>query len=313
MSTLGLKIVATGRALPRRVVTNDEMSKMVDTSDEWIRTRTGIGQRHLCEEESCRSLAIAAAKQALEESGVAPEDIGYVVVATSTADTPFPSNACMVQKALGLSKETMAFDMAAACTGFLYGLTVCHRLLCGGQKPYALLVGSEQLSRIVDFSDRSTCVLFGDGAGAAVLGLQEGAFYSMAWSDGNDVALSCNGIGKEDQYLRMEGKDVFRFAVKAIPQGIEEVLKEAQLTMDDISLVVCHQANERIIDYVRRRYPGHEEKFYVNIQRYANTSAASIAIALDELRRTEHWRTGEKVLCVGFGAGFTWSSALLTI
>ncbi len=309
----GLKIVAMGSALPRRVITNEEMSQMVETDDEWIRSRTGIGQRHRCEEETCRSLAIEAAKRAFDEAGVAPEDIGFVIVATTTSDTIFPSTACMVQQALGLSTEVMSFDLSAACSGFLYGMTLCHRLLLGSKKPYALLIGSEQLSRIVDYTDRSTCVLFGDGAAAAVLGLQEGDFYARAWSDGNGDVLRCNGIGIEGQYLTMAGKDVFRFAVRVIPEGIEAVLGDAGLTMDDVDLVVCHQANARIIDHVRRKYPGHEDKFFINIERYANTSAASIPLALDELRKTEKWKPGARVLCVGFGAGFTWSSVLFEV
>lgn len=308
----GIKIVATAKALPRKVVSNHEMSNLVDTSDEWIRSRTGIWQRHFCTMETCQTLAIEAAEKALEKSGVPKEEIGIVLVATATGDHVFPSVACMVQKALGLEQEVMAFDLGAACTGFLYGLGVCHGLLLNQKKKYALLIGSEQMSKVTDMTDRSTCVLFGDGAGAAVLTLdEESEFYYKAWSDGNAEALSCPGAGSRNQYISMEGNQVFRFAVKVIPQGIEEVLKESGKAIRDIDYVICHQANERIIDHVSRKYPG--LRFYKNIHQYANTSAASIPIALDEMYEKKLLRKGMNVILVGFGAGFAWSSALLTI
>lgn len=307
----GIKIVATGRALPRKIVTNDDLSRLVDTNDEWIRTRTGIRQRHFCEEETCQSLAIEAAFQAVERAGINKQEIGTVIVATATADNVFPSVACMVQNALGLSKEVLAFDLSAACSGFLYGLGVCHSVLLNQKKKYALLIGSEQMSRILDMEDRSTCVLFGDGAGAAVITLDENEFYQKAWSDGNSEALSCKGAGYDNQYLSMEGSKVFKFAVKVIAQGIEEILAESGKTIGEIDYIVCHQANERIIDHVSRKYEG--IKFYKNMDRYANTSAASIPIALDEMYEKGMLKEGMQVILVGFGAGFTWSSALLTI
>ncbi|MBO5159346.1 MAG: ketoacyl-ACP synthase III [Lachnospiraceae bacterium] len=307
----GIKIVATGRALPRKIVTNDDLSRLVDTNDEWIRTRTGIRQRYFCEEETCQSLAIEAAFQAVERAGINKQEIGTVIVATATADNVFPSVACMVQNALGLSKEVMAFDLSAACSGFLYGLGVCHSVLLNQKKKYALLIGSEQMSRILDMEDRSTCVLFGDGAGAAVITLDENEFYQKAWSDGNSEALSCKGAGYDNQHLSMEGSKVFKFAVKVIAQGIEEILAESGKTIGEIDYIVCHQANERIIDHVSRKYEG--VKFYKNMDRYANTSAASIPIALDEMYEKGMLKEGMQVILVGFGAGFTWSSALLTI
>ena len=307
----GIKIVATGRALPRKIVTNEEFSQIVDTSDEWISTRTGIRQRHFCEEETCQSLAVEAARIAVERSGIDKREIGTVIVATATADHVFPSVACMVQNALGLSKEVQAFDLSAACSGFLYGLGVCHSVLLNQKKKYALLIGSEQMSRILDMTDRSTCVLFGDGAGASVITLGENEFYQKAWSDGNTEALSCGGVGGENQHIFMEGSQVFKFAVKAIAQGIDEILELSGKTISDIDSVVCHQANERIIDHVNRKYEG--VKFYKNMDRYANTSAASIPIALDEMYEKGMLKPGMQVILVGFGAGFTWSSALLTI
>ena len=307
----GIKIVATGRALPQKVVTNDDLSRLVDTSDEWISTRTGIRQRYFCEEETCQSLAILAAKRAVEKAEIDKKQIGLVIVATATGDYVFPSVACMVQNALGLETEVLAFDLSAACSGFLYGLGVCRSVLSGQDKKYALLIGSEQMSRILDMEDRSTCVLFGDGAAAAVLTLEENEFYQKAWSDGNDEVLSCKGVGYKNQHLLMEGSKVFKFAVKAIAQGIDEILEKAEKTIKDIDYVVCHQANERIIDHVSRKYKG--VTFYKNMDRYANTSAASIPIALDEMYEKGMLKEGMQIICVGFGAGFTWSSALLTI
>lgn len=311
----GIHIVATGRALPAKIVTNDDLSRIMDTSDEWIRSRTGIGQRYQCETETCAGLAVEAARIALEKSGIEKEEVGAVIVATTTADYAFPNTACLVQKALGLTKEVMAFDMTAACTGFVYGLNVSRGLLLASNKKYVILIGAEQLSRILDYSDRSSCVLFGDGAAAAVLTLSDDLFVHKAWSDGDDnkEALSCLGAGNDSARLFMDGKLVFRFAVRALRQGIDEVLAEAGLTIDGIDYVVCHQANERIIESVRKKYSGAEEKFYVNIEKYANTSAASIPIALDEMFEKGLLKSGMKVLCVGFGAGFTWSGALFTV
>jgi 3-oxoacyl-[acyl-carrier-protein] synthase-3 len=314
----GISIVSTGRALPQKIVTNDDLSKIVDTSDEWIQTRTGIRQRYICEEESCNTLAIAAANEAVEKAEAVCErfdrnDIGVVLVATTTGDNAFPSTACMVSKALSLQEEVMAFDISAACTGFLYGLQICRSLLMSGKKKYALLIGSEQMSKITDFTDRSTCVLFGDGAGAAVLELDhsfKSIFIHHAWSDGNDTALGCKS---GNACIQMNGRDVFKFAVKVIQNGIEQVLRDAGHGMGDIDYVICHQANARIIEHVKKKYPEYGDKFYINIDRYANTSAASIPIALDEMIEQNKLKKGMKIICVGFGAGLTWSSALFTV
>lgn len=311
----GIHILATGRALPKRVVTNDDMSKIVDTSDEWIRERTGIASRYKCEEETCTTLAIEAAGKALKRSGIDKKSVYAVIVATTTAETAFPSTACMVQKALELPDDVMAFDMSAACTGFVYGLNVCRGLLMCNPGKRIILVGSEQISRIVDYTDRQSCILFGDGAGAAVIESSNSDFYHRAWSDGDaDMeALWCKGIGYDGAHLMMNGKKVFRFAVGAMQQGIDGVLEDARLKIDDIDYVVCHQANLRIIRNVMRNYDVPQEKFYVNIEKYANTSAASIAIALDEMYEKGMLRPGMKIICVGFGAGLTWSSALFTV
>ena len=309
----GLNIISTGSALPKKKVTNDDLRKIVDTSHEWIVTRTGICSRYICEEETCSSLAIEAARNAVDKAGILMEDIGVVVVATATPDYAFPSVACQVQKALNLPTDTMAFDISAACSGFLYGLRVCKGLLEGNSKKYALLIGSEQMSRITDFTDRSTCVLFGDGAGAAVLELSDKQFAHKAWADGNVDVLYCNGVGQEDNKIHMEGQEVFKFAVRVIKEGIDAVLEEAGLDFEDVDYVVCHQANERIIDHVSKKYKAPEGKFYKNIKDYANTSAASIPIALDSMYENEILKKGMKIVLVGFGAGFTWSSAIITI
>lgn len=313
----GIHIVGTGRALPEKILTNEDMSRLVDTSDEWIVTRTGIRQRHICGQETCASLAATAAKKALQEAAekeqVRPEEIGAVVVATATSDYDFPSTACLVQKELGLSSETMAFDLAAACSGFLYGLEVCRGLLTDSRKKYVLLIGSEQLSKITDYTDRQTCILFGDGAGAAVLRLDDSLYVHRAWSRGNSESLYCEGVGTDGAKLKMDGSEVFRFAVRAFTQGMEEVLMEAGVRLEEVDHVICHQANRRIIEHVMKKYPGQERKFYINIEHYGNTSAASIPIALDEMREKGMLKEGMRVLAVGFGAGFTWSGALFTI
>ena len=313
----GIHIVATGRAVPKKIVTNDDMSKIVDTSHEWIVTRTGICQRHICEEETCTTLAVEAAQKALKEAiqkeGIKPEDIKVVVVASVTSEYSFPSTACLVQQALGLSQDTMSFDIGAACSGFLYGLEVCRSLLMAQEGKYALLIGSEQLSRVLDFTERSSCILFGDGAGAAVLRLDDSLYAHRAWYDGNKDVLYCKGAGQEEMKLRMEGQDVFKFAVRVLKQGLDTILTDGEITIEDVDYVVCHQANKRIIEHVMKKYPGHEQKFYMNIENYANTSGASIPIALDEMREEGLLQEGMKIVLVGFGAGLTWSSALITI
>lgn len=312
----GIKILATARALPSKIMDNHMLSNFVDTSDEWIRERTGIGQRYICmEEEGCEQLAEKAAKRALKKSGIAPEKIGFVIVATSSSDYDFPATACLVSKNLGLTNEVMSFDMTAACTGFVYGLNIIRGLLASKPGSYGILIGSEKLSRILDYSDRSSCILFGDGAGAAVIGLEDKPFFHKSWSDGDidKAALSCYGVGVDGAKLKMDGKAVFKFAVKALKQGIDEILADANIGIEDIDYVICHQANARIIDHVKRKYKGQEYKFYENIENYGNTSAASIPIALDEMYEKNIIKDGMKVIMVGFGAGFTWSSALVEI
>lgn len=309
----GIHIVATGRAIPEKVVTNNDLSKFVDTNDEWIITRTGIRERHFSTDELNYELAAKAGKIAMEKARILPSQIAGIIVATVTPDNIMPSTACMVQKKLGIPKDCMAFDINAACSGFIYGLRICKGLLENMEKPYMLLIGSERMSKILDFTDRSTCVLFGDGAGAAIIELSEKhPYYQRTWSDGNEEALTCLGPGNHDAKLFMDGTAVFRFAVKAVKEGIDAVLADAELEIKEIDFIVCHQANARIIEHVRKKYDLPQEMFFMNLQKYANTSAASIPIALDEMMEQGMLKEGMKIICVGFGAGFTWTSALLT-
>jgi len=314
----GINILATGRALPENIVTNDDLSKIVDTNDEWIQTRTGIKQRYKCEEESSVTLAVEAAKKAVEKAKNADEtfdinEIGTIVVATTTPEYAFPTISCMVQKALGLSHEVMSFDISAACAGFLYGLNICRGLLVNSRKRYALMIGSEELSRIINYEDRGSCILFGDGAGAAIVELSDKLYYQRCYSDGDQKALWCYGVGNDNCKINMSGNKVFRFAVNVLENSLNQVLNDAGLTMDDVDYVICHQANKRIIEHVQKKYPEHMDKFYINIDRYGNTSAASIPIAIDEMFEQGILKKGMKVASIGFGAGFTWSGLLFEV
>ena len=312
-----IKLLGTGRHVPSRCLTNDDLSRMVDTSDQWIRERTGIVTRYLCGDgEGNTSSALAAAKTAMERAGVGPEDIGVCVAATFTPDHATPSLACELHQLLGFAETTPAFDVNAACTGFLHALETARCLLAAGhlQAPCALVVGSEALSRITDFTDRSTCVLFGDGAAAAVIRLTDDAPYAcVLGARGDTQILRAGGPGETDRFIHMDGQAVFRFAVDAVPKCIDAVLSQAGMTLDQVDHVICHQANSRIIDYVVRKLKAPPEKFYKNMDRYGNTSAASIPIALDELLEKGLARQGQIALCVGFGAGLTWGGALLKL
>lgn len=308
----GLQIKATGRALPKTCVTNEEMRQYVDTSDEWISTRTGIRTRYFSRDEKNYELATKAARQAIQRADIKKEQIGACIVATITADYVTPSVACLVQRELGLATDIPVFDINAACSGFLYGLKLAERLLEEDDRPYALLIGSEQLSKILDFTDRSTCVLFGDGAAAVILQRsKDHAFYSQLGAKGDPDPLFCNGVNETESYVRMDGAKVFKFAVGAIEQGIHCMLEKSGYSMEDIDYVVCHQANKRIITHVQKKLHIPEEKFYLNLQRYGNTSSASIGLALDEMMGQGMLQPGTHIICVGFGAGFTWGSAFL--
>ena len=310
----GLKLLATGRCLPAAAVTNEDMRRYVDTSDEWITTRTGIRQRYFCAEgENALTLASGAARQALADSGIPKEELGCVVCATVSADYATPSLSCLVQAELRLPEEIPVLDLNAACSGFLYAVAVARGLLAQNGKKYALIIGCEVLSRLMNMSDRSTCVLFGDGAGAAVFEAgPDFPFYALQGARG-DKAILANGPGPLAPDLSMDGRAVFRFAVEALPHCIQGIQDQSGLSLEEIDWVVCHQANERIIDHCVKKLKAPAEKFYKNMARYGNTSAASIPIALDEMNRGGKLKPGQKILCVGFGGGLTWAAALFTI
>lgn len=310
----GIDIISTGRALPVRKVTNDDLSKIVDTNDEWITTRTGIKNRYFCEEETNWRLAYMAADKIITNAGIDKNDIGILIVGTFTPDYATPSVACILQKELELSEDIMAFDINAACSGFLYSLKIAEALLETSDKPYALVLGSEKISSRLNMEDRGTCVLFGDGSGGVLIKrAADKMFYSVMGAKGDYEALGCNGITDNAPYIYMDGKTVFKYAVHNIVKATNDVLIKSGLTLDDIDYVICHQANERIIRSVIKHLKAPEEKFYININEYGNTSAASIPIALDEMNEAGMLNKGSKVICVGFGAGFTWGAILIEL
>ncbi len=307
------RILATGRRLPGRVVTNEELGRRVDTSDEWVFSRTGIHSRYFCTAETGVDLAAGAAWQALNRARLTPADIGVCLVGTFTPDHASPSAACLLQRELGLPEDTICFDINAACAGFLYGLKTAHALLSDAPRPYALVVGAEVISRVMDHTDRNTCVLFGDGAGAAVVRRdEERVWHTVFGARGDPDNIRVQGPGPVPSAIHMDGKAVFRFAVEVVERSIRQLLEQEGLaSVNDLDLVVCHQANARIIDFVAKRLGAREGLFFKNMDRYGNTSAASIPIALDELTETGALRPGMRIVTVGFGGGLTWAGALL--
>lgn len=315
------RIIGTGSAVPEQIVTNEDLSKIVETSDEWISSRSGIKERRVAKEENTTSLAILAGKRALENAGVTAEEIEVIIVATCTPDYFFPNTACQVQEAIG-AKHAVAFDLSAACSGFLFALSTAQAYIKGGIYQKALIVGAETMSKMIDWSDRSTCVLFGDGAGAAVVSAEEtGVLELVQKSNGaGKGVLSCkaratrnllNHESETKEYLYMEGQPVFKFAVKTVPECVEEVLKKAEVKKEEIRYYIMHQANSRIIQSVAKRLKEPEEKFPMNLSLYGNTSAASIPILLDEMNRNGMLNRGDKLVLSGFGAGLTWGAVLL--
>ena len=320
----------TGSCLPRRAFRNDQFPAALDTSDEWIRTRTGIRERRIADDdETTSALGLAAARQALDAAGLTAADIDLVVCASVTPDVIVPSVACRIQRALGC-RPIMAFDLNAACTGFVYALTVAEQFLRAGTCRHALVVGSDTLTRVVDFADRSSCILFGDGAGAAVLsaaeGTDRGLRYTRLYADGNDMIL-LRGIGSRPgpavtsppptcvpaDYISINGREVFKFAVHRVRELVKEVLTACELKPADIKLVVPHQVNQRILDAAFDGLGIPAEQVMVNLDRYGNTSAASVAIALDEAIRSDRARAGDTLLLLAFGGGMTWGASLLTL
>ena len=316
------RICGTGSALPKLRVTNDDLSKIMDTSDEWIRTRTGIEARHLATEETTTSLAVEAADKALENAGVGAEELDLIIAASVSADRFIPTLSCEVQSALGATNAT-AFDIGAACSGFLFALSTVQAYIMSGQCKKALIIGAEVLSKIMNWDDRSTCVLFGDGAGAAVICAEDtGIMQVVHGSDGaKGMVLACdnrpvNNPYKKNptdlSYVSMNGQEVYKFAVRTVPACINEALEKAGVTADEISCFVLHQANLRIIEAVAKRLDQPMDKFPVNLNECGNISAASVPILLDNVNRRGMINEGDKIVLAGFGAGLTWGAAVLT-
>lgn len=321
-----VSIVGTGSYVPERVLTNDDLSKIVDTSDEWITTRTGIKERRIAAKDELTSdMAARAALAALEQAKVEPKEIDLILVATATPDMLFPATACFVQKKIGANKAA-CLDIAAACAGFLFGIEIAQQFITSGTYDTVLVIGAEKLSSITNWTDRNTCVLFGDGAGAAVLqhrGRAHGVISAHIGSDGeySDILFMPGGGSKtpitaENAHLHlatihMTGKEVYKQAVTAMLRASKKALEQAGLTIDDISCVIPHQANLRIIDAIADRLKIPREKVFVNLEKYGNTSAAAVAIALDEANRSGRIKQGDYVLMVVFGGGLTWASTVV--
>jgi 3-oxoacyl-[acyl-carrier-protein] synthase-3 len=315
------RIAGTGSYLPLRVMTNDEFAARLDTSDAWIRERTGIVQRHIAEKSQGSSdLALHASTRALQAAGLEASQIELIIVATSTPDYIFPSTACLLQAKLGV-KGCPAFDVQAVCSGFVYALSTADAMIKSGQYKSALVVGAEVFSRILDWNDRGTCVLFGDGAGAVVLCSSEkpGIHASVLHADGSQVDLLsvpgnvCGGAIVGSPYLQMNGQGVFKFAVRVLEEAGREALAAAGMQMSDVDWLIPHQANVRILDATARRLGLPPEKLVVTVDHHGNTSAASIPLALDEFVRAGRIRPGHRVLMEGVGGGFTWGASLATL
>lgn len=315
------RIIGTGSCLPKSVVTNDDLAKIMDTSDEWISTRTGIRARHLVKEETTASLSITAAKRALEDAGVSPQELDMIIVGTVSGDHVTPSTACEVQAGIG-AVNAVAFDINAACSGFIFSLHTVMAYMKSGLCRTALVIGAETLSKIMDWNDRSTCVLFGDGAGAAVVRADENGI--MAFDQGSDGAkgmvLACpnrsnnNPLVQTDKtcgYTKMDGQEVYKFAVTSVPASIQRVLDEAGLVPEDIKYFLLHQANIRIIQSVAKRLKTDMDKFPISLDHCGNMSAASIPVLLDEVNKKGMLQKGDKLILSGFGGGLTWGTCLL--
>lgn len=301
------RIIGTGSYIPQKVITNDDLSLTLETSDAWISTRTGIHNRHIAEGMTSSDMAYIAARRAVDDSGLNPADIDVIIVATSSPDYAFPSTAALVQAKLE-AVNAACFDISAACTGFIYAYSIAQGYIAGGMYKNILIIGTEVMSEHVDWKDRSVCVLFGDGAGAAMLTADKDNLSSvMIHSDGSrGNVLTC---GKDNIF--MDGQEVFKFAVKTVPMSIQDILNKEHIRADDVGMYILHQANQRIIQAVSKRLGISMEKFPMNMQEYGNTSAASIPILLDELNRNNRLVRDELIVMSGFGAGLSWGSIVL--
>lgn len=324
---LRARITGTGSAVPDKVLTNHDLEKLVDTNDEWITTRTGIKQRRIAaENEYTSTFATLAARRALEMAGVSPEELDLIILGTVTPDFPFPATSCIIQQELGANRAA-AFDLSAACSGFIYGLNMAEAYIKSGMARKVLVMGAEVLTRIVDFTDRNTCILFGDGAGAVVVEAdsgEQGILSSHIFTNGThwgllyqpgcggrNPATAANTFTDKLHYLRMEGNEVFKHAVRAMGDAAVAALEHNAVTADDVSLLIPHQANRRIIEATGKRVGISEERIFVNLHKYGNTSSASIPLALDEANREGRLNSGDLVLLDAFGGGFTYGSVLL--
>jgi len=319
-------IAGVGSYVPAKIVTNADLAKIVDTSDEWITTRTGIKERHVAaENEFTSDLGTAAAQAAMKKAGITADQIDLIIVATITPDMPFPSTACLVQRKIG-ARRAAAFDLEAACSGFIYALEIGQQFIMSRTYDTVLVIGAEKLSSITDWTDRNTCVLFGDGAGAAILQSREnahGLLTAVMGADGEKADLlfmpgggsrcpaSAESVNSRMHYLRMEGKETFKNAVQAMQTAAEEALRRCELDISRIKCIIPHQANRRIIDAVGERLGAKPEQLFVNLDKYGNTSAASVAIALDEAVESGRVQRGDLILLVVFGAGLTWGAAVI--
>ncbi len=328
-STSRAVVTGCGSFTPSKLLTNDELAKMVDTSDEWITTRTGIKVRHITtESETTAFLATEAGKRALEYAGVDAKELDLIIVATITPEMPFPSTACFVQEALG-AKNAWVFDLAAACSGFVYALHIVQQFMENGRVNKALVIGAETLTKITNWRDRSSCILFGDGAGAVVLERRtdgsRGIMYSTLGADGEYwEALNCQAHGSrhpaprpledpEKVFMQIKGREVYQQAVRRIVDSVTDCLNRCNLTLDDVKMVVSHQMNARIIESAAKRLGLPDEKVFVNISQYGNTSAASVPIAFDECVRTGRIQKGDVFIFVAFGAGVTWGANVIEL
>ena len=315
------RIAGIGAYVPETIVTNDDLAKIVETSDEWISSRTGIRERRISTKEGTSDLAAEAARRSLEAAGVKPEELDLIILGTSSPDCNYPSGACEVQAKIG-AVNAAAFDISAACSGFIFAMNIVQGFFKSGIYQTALIIGAETLSKVVDWDDRSTCVLFGDGAGAAVLKNEESGIIDMLMgSDGTKgEALKCTsrslgnfltGERPELGFMTMDGQEVFRFAVKRVPESIESLMKRNQTAKEDIRYCILHQANERIVEAVARRLKEPMDKFPMIIEKYGNTSTASIPLLLDDMVKKGMLKAGDKIILSGFGAGMTWGAVLL--
>lgn len=315
------RIIGTGSYVPEQIVTNGDLAKIVETSDEWIRSRTGIGARRIATADSTSHMAACAAQEALKQSGVKLEEIDLILLGTSSPDYCFPNGACEVQGMIG-AVNAACYDISAACTGFVFALNTAHAFISSGLSKTALVIGSDVLSKLTDWTDRNTCVLFGDGAGAVVVKADSTGILGMNMhSDGTKGGvLTCgsrtNGnflMGKKPElgYMTMDGQEVFKFAVKKVPECIRQVLDDSGVAAEQVKYFVIHQANYRIIESIAKRLKVSVDRFPVNMEHYGNTSGASVPLLLDEINRKGMLEAGDKIVFSGFGAGLTWGATLL--